>query len=614
MVWWNVWSSHPTSTTLCGCGDSSLLTWFIAWPAYAMAHGLDPFYSTAMFHPSGVNLLSNTGVLAIGVPLAPITWVFGPVASFNVALTLIPVLSALAMFVLVRRWVRWQPAAFVAGLVYGFSPFIFTGLVAGWMTTLLVIPPLIVACLDELLFRQRARPVLVGVVLGVLVTIQFFIGTEVLTITAIGVAVGLVVVLGYARRQADDLRARARYAGVGALSATGTAVVLLAYPAWFALAGPAHLSGLVWPGGYPGYGGTTLKDYLLPTPAGSAALAHTFGGYQGATLSGQYLGIGLMVVVLGGVAVWRHDRRLWFFGAMAVLSVPLSIGLETGHWVPWEILVRIPLIQNIVPNRFLVITFLSVAVLFGLIVDHAVRATAARLQVHRSVGVGSRRRPRPAVASWLVGLAVAAIGLVPIWVYLSPTFPITTEPVVVPAWFRTVAPRLPDHQVLLVYPVPFALQQSVMTWQAIDQMHFSIVGGGGPTSALARGGKERAGQVVLSKSSLATTAQVVTQANVLAVRRAMDDWGVTMAVVPDQSALPFYQRVRSVPSAVALLTAATGERPIYQAHAWVWTSINLDPRAVTPGPAAYAACLAGTGGAPASPARVSACIVAHPAS
>ena len=64
VVWWEVWSTHPTSTTTCGCGDSSLFTWFLAWPAYALAHGLNPLYSTALFHPTGVNLLSNTGSVA----------------------------------------------------------------------------------------------------------------------------------------------------------------------------------------------------------------------------------------------------------------------------------------------------------------------------------------------------------------------------------------------------------------------------------------------------------------------------------------------------------------------------------------------------------------------
>lgn len=115
-LWWHVWTAHPTSTTTCGCGDSSLFTWFLEWPAYAISHGLDPWYSTALFHPAGINLLSNTAVVAIGVVLAPVTWLFGPVATFNVALGLAPVLSAMAAFVLLGRFVRF------AGCLRGWPP------------------------------------------------------------------------------------------------------------------------------------------------------------------------------------------------------------------------------------------------------------------------------------------------------------------------------------------------------------------------------------------------------------------------------------------------------------------------------------------------------------
>ncbi|HUA94488.1 MAG TPA: hypothetical protein VMB82_03060, partial [Acidimicrobiales bacterium] len=72
VLWWQVWSTHPTSTTACGCGDTSLFLWFLEWPAYAIAHGHNLFYSSALFHPGGIDLLSNTSVLAIGVPLAPV--------------------------------------------------------------------------------------------------------------------------------------------------------------------------------------------------------------------------------------------------------------------------------------------------------------------------------------------------------------------------------------------------------------------------------------------------------------------------------------------------------------------------------------------------------------
>src|SRR6202167_4808618 len=216
ILWSHVWLGHPTAATTCGCGDASLFTWFIEWPAYAISHGLNPLYSTAMFHPAGVNLLSNTGVVGIGILLAPVTWIFGPVAILNLALTLSPVLSALAMFVLLRRWVSWTPAAFIGGLFYGFSPFVLVSLTdAHLMLGMAAVPPLVVLCLDELLFRQRRPPVATGVLLGLLVVVQFFIGTEVLAIMAIGAAIGLVLVFLYGARQRGTLRRQGRHAAVG---------------------------------------------------------------------------------------------------------------------------------------------------------------------------------------------------------------------------------------------------------------------------------------------------------------------------------------------------------------------------------------------------------------
>ena len=53
VLWWNVWSTHPAGVTTCACGDASLFLWFLEWPAYAIAHGHNPFYSTALFHPDG---------------------------------------------------------------------------------------------------------------------------------------------------------------------------------------------------------------------------------------------------------------------------------------------------------------------------------------------------------------------------------------------------------------------------------------------------------------------------------------------------------------------------------------------------------------------------------
>ncbi len=111
-----------------------------------------------MFHPHGINLLSQTSVLGLSVPLIPVTWIWGPVASLNVASTLAPALSAFCMFVVVRRWVKWMPAAYIGGLVYGFSPSVVTSLqFAHLMTAAVMLLPLIVAALDEILVASTAQ-------------------------------------------------------------------------------------------------------------------------------------------------------------------------------------------------------------------------------------------------------------------------------------------------------------------------------------------------------------------------------------------------------------------------------------------------------------------------
>ena len=358
VVWWNVWSSHPSGVAPCSCSDPALVTWFMAWPAHALLHGLSPFYSSDMFHPTGINLLSNASSLALGIPLAPVTWLFGPVATLNVAATLTPALSALAMFWLLRRWVRWAPAAFVAGIVYGFSPLMLSSVaVSHLMTAALMTPPLIVACLDELFVRQRRPPGRVGLLLGVLVIVQFFLGTELLAVMVVAGAGAFVVLVAYGLlSEGTALLRRLPHALRGLWATAIVAVVALAYPLWFLLSGPAHLSGQVWGSQVrAGSGGIFLHSLWSVTYPG--VQGNYISGYRGGPLPAVgYLGPGILVVVAAGTALWRHDRRLWFFGVFALMNIALSVGDASTSLAPWTILAKIPLIQNIIPYRFMTLT------------------------------------------------------------------------------------------------------------------------------------------------------------------------------------------------------------------------------------------------------------------
>ena len=116
------------------------------------------------------------------------------------------------------------------------------------MTAALMLLPLILAVLDEILIRQRHGALGAGVLLGLLFFGQFFLSSEMLAIVAVVVVI-CVVALVVAALIGDrhGVRARAPHAVKALTVALGVGLVLLAWPVWFALEGPAHLSGLVWP-------------------------------------------------------------------------------------------------------------------------------------------------------------------------------------------------------------------------------------------------------------------------------------------------------------------------------------------------------------------------------
>ncbi|MGH9097528.1 MAG: hypothetical protein ACRDWB_08890, partial [Acidimicrobiales bacterium] len=71
-----------------------------------------------------------------------------------------------------------------------------------------------------------------------------------------------------------------------------------------------------------------------------------------------------------------------------------------------------------------------------------------------------------------------------------------------------------------------------------------------------------------------------------------------------------YEQVASVPSGLALMTAATGTRPIHQADAWVWTGVGNAAASRVPTSGEYRACLVGPDGTPTAATTIPDCILA----
>ncbi|HEY6471702.1 MAG TPA: hypothetical protein VIY26_02340 [Acidimicrobiales bacterium] len=599
ILWWHVWSGHPANTLTCACGDPAQEVWFLAWPAWAITHLHNPFFSGVVNVPAGANLLSNTSGTLIGVALAPVTWLFGPVAATNVALTLAPALSAWGCFAAIRPLVTWKWGAVPAALVFGYSAAIYTSLVFGHVSvTLLVFPPLIFTTLHEIFIRQEHSVRRDGLVLAALIIGQFLVSPEVLVLCSIFAAVGVLAVVVVGWRQ---FRWRAGHALPTLALGFGVSAALLAYPTWFGLAGPQAVTGVLFI--IAPLAGVPLSGLVSAGPYGALGNGYVrFGGYLGREgPPTDYLGAGLVAATVASVVLARRRALTWLMLLLGVVALWLSLGPYSmggpswfHHvWLPWSELSKLPLLKEILPDQIapfltLFIAFLLALGLDALYIQH--RRTTSWLAGHR-VGL-------TAAATALV----AVVALVP--VFLTFDMPLIVRQVTVPSYIRTVARTLPEGTVVLT--VPFAVSGSTqpMLWQAVDHMQFDLAGAAlktpGPTGGpVGQGAPGSARRVLTNLSVVGEPEPSGAPAQLAVVLHALRTWRVDRVVVAGTSRNPVY--------AAGFFTMALGAAPTAEAGAEVWTL----HRGVAPATPAVGASLplCWLGAAHAAPAARTAAIV-----
>lgn len=583
-TWWHVWfGGHPASTMTCDCGDPSSFVWFLEWPAYAMTHGHNLFLAARDQVPGGMNLLDNTSVLALGVVLSPITWLFGPVASLNVALTAAPALSAISAYGCLRRGLGlWRPAAFLAGLLFGFSPFIQRNqTLAHLQVTFLALVPLIFLCAYELMVTQRGKWWRWGLLLGLLVAVQFFIGSEILTmvtLTVAGAALLAVICAAVTRREA--LISRLPFAARGLALAVGVGGALLAYPVWFAMAGPDHITGSDW----AHVSANSLNRILLPIPQPHARVVNLpFGGYLGPSgLSGGYLGvIAILAVIVAAVVVRRPLSRLCL--AILVLAAWSSIGAYkhlqglggTVTWVPslWRLVKDVPVLNQATPQNFSAIDTFVVAISAALLLDWIWQRRTGE-----PARLGSARVARATLAGGAAALVSLAIVLP--WLLDWP-MPYTTKSVTTPAPVARLLDSLPASAVVLFYPFPSSALDKALVWQAEGEMRFRVAGGrgitAGPGGAAQHGLEPGTPPGLLSALSTYYTPHgslslppMPTPAVIRAMRAELKHWGVTEVIMVSGGRPP----ARDPGYAKQWLTTVMGRPPHLQDGQWVWTDVQ----------------------------------------
>ncbi len=452
--------------------------WWLAWTALALPHGHNVFSAQWQNYPAGENFGVNGSMLALGVLFMPITKLFGPVVTWNIALRLAVVLSASSMCFVLRRWTTWWPAAFVGGLIYGFSAYMAYYDDNYLFLIFVPLPPVIFLLLHEILVRQQWRPGRTGALLGVVCALQFFIWSEVLASTVVMGVVAVVLFLLVSRRHLAE-RWR-RYAMTAFAYSLGVGGFLLLFPVIYALAGPQSIRGTVQRAVPPSdlFGAFVPSSQWLGTN-GLTAMANQRFAYATAL----YLGLPLVVVLVSFAIFLRQRRAILFAGSLALIAFVLSLGSrlrvdghETSFPLPFVVFENRPVVGGLIPVRFSLYTALFAAAMFAIGLDELWRRMR---RSGRPAWLSARWRIVATVGALATLTAAAVIPLAPRHTQLSTS----TN---VPSLFTTAAVEaIPVGSVVLAYPYPDALggldpvPHGIMLDQAVAGMRFKLIGGYG---------------------------------------------------------------------------------------------------------------------------------------
>jgi hypothetical protein len=456
-------------------GDPQLSLWELAWIHHALAHGLNPFFSNAIYVPTGFNLGMNTATPLLGFITAPLALFLGPVTILNlIAVAAMPISAAAAFFVL-RKWNVWLPAAAIGGLVYGFGPnTVGQNLDFHIYLTFLPIPPLIAATVVSIIQRREFSWRL-GLLLGVLFSAQYLIMPEVDAFIVLLVVAAIVLAAIW---RPALVRERVRPVASSALVAGVVALVLLAYPVWTLVAGPQHVPTPPHPPNNP-YDKNDLLNFFVPGPTQrvsfglgslSARVDHLL------TAENSYIGIPVLVVLAYLVYRSRRDPRVQLSSALLLLSAILTLGphlvvdgRSTDFPLPFLILDHVPFFNSIIPPRMAFGVDASLAALLAFSLDCVRRDERAFLR-HTS-------RPRwwtPALRNGSLAagvLIVLVVTLLPKWPYAS---------VPTPALPTQISQAVPaGDPVTLTYPYTTYFHVQAMVWQVNDDFDFRLLGGYG---------------------------------------------------------------------------------------------------------------------------------------
>ncbi|HEX8631374.1 MAG TPA: hypothetical protein VF755_24705 [Catenuloplanes sp.] len=387
-----LWPDPRTRELATNAGDQTLYEWFLTNDVRLFSGGFS-LVSDRLNAPDGVNLMANTSVIALGALFAPVTATWGAPVTFTVLVGLSLAGTAIGWYLLFSRVLGLgRLAAAIGGGFCGFAPGIVSQanghlhMSTQWLVPIMVWMVVRLARAAEPT-EDRPRPdrrriITSALGLAAAVTVQVFIGEEVLFFTA--VTLGLFSIGYWVQRRQYVRRILPGFLlGLGITAVTAGAA--LAYPLYMQFAGPASVA-------HTPFNPYRYSADLASFPALSPLTL--FGSPENAKLttgSAEYtafFGWPLLIVALAcAVWLWRSPVVTSALGAGAVMGA-MSLGPQLlwhrksiGVPGPYHVLMGAPLVEAALPMRFALTMIPLIALVLALAVATALRSPRRSVRV-----------------------------------------------------------------------------------------------------------------------------------------------------------------------------------------------------------------------------------------
>jgi len=347
--------------------DQIQYIWTIYWWPYAISHHINPFITTYIWHPYGTELsIVPTAIPGASLIALPITLLFGPVASFNLLIIIGSALSAFFTFLIIHYLTQSFKAGVIAGLLFGFSTYQFVQVVHLHTELTFLIP--LIGYLFVLFWEKKIHRIAFILLVGACLALQYLFAIEVFVTLTLFIGISCIIFMLVCPEHVKKLLHFSLY-----LSGAYAFCIIMLSPFIYT----AFINGIPTnPFNSEVFFSIDPLNFIIPTQAtyiGANAFAQLSSTFFGSIFENSgYLGIpALGIISIYAVKNWHEKKtRVLFLTLLCFMILSLGPKLHIAGYttitLPEYYLSKLPVINQLLPDRLTVYVFFVASLLIGL--------------------------------------------------------------------------------------------------------------------------------------------------------------------------------------------------------------------------------------------------------